>query len=409
MRRATALLMLAAFASCAKPTPQASAPRPNGAKFHKLDEGPPDDAADRLSIVSLARGASVVSRTGELLLENSAIRAIDGDPMSFWMGPPRDLPQSMVIALPARSRIDNVGIRTDELLPTKHIQVDRSLDGRTFTPLMTIESKAIADPQWFGVAAAEATHIRVTLVDRVADGREPRLRSFLARGAELEPPHSGNLGGCWSVNDTRARVERRNAAVSGVVAMRDTSMDLDGGFDGRTYRFNWVRGNDYGYAMFAVAPDAQTFSAIEWHEEAIPLFYGESWFGARQPCSAPLQIASDIRERYLRRTGRFSLFGVRFRDDGSIDRDASAESLAWLVKFAARTPVQLVAHEFRQANGVANQQFAQRELDALRAELRRAGVTNVTFVAKGSDAPRQQPINDTMRSIYSTVDVEIHR
>jgi len=36
-------------------------------------------------------------------------------------------------------------------------------------------------------------------------------------------------------------------------------------------------------------------------------------------------------------------------------------------------------------------------------------VQNVTFVARGSDAPRQNPDNDMMRAIYSTVDLEIRR
>lgn len=399
--------MLAMMLACARRAQQPARSGKEASKYHRLDERPPDDGAERTSVLTLARGATVVSRTGELLPEDSALRAIDGDPMSFWMAPPHDLPQSMTIALPARTRIEKVGIRTDETLPAKHIQVDASADGVTFQPLTTISSRETPDPQWFDVSGVEAAYLRVTLVDRVADAREPRLRSFLVRGSELEPPHPGDLAGCWTLNGTYATFERHGASLAGLIEMREIPMQLDGGFDGRVYRFNWVRGNDYGYALFSVSPDSKHFSALEWHEEAIPLFYGESWFGEPHLCA--LGIATDTRERYLRRCGRFSLFGIRFRDDGSIDREASAELLAWLTKFAADQPVQLVAHEFRQGNPAANKQFAQRELDALRAELDRASVKNVTFVAKGSDTPRQEPINDAMRAIYSTVDVEIRR
>lgn len=408
MRRAAALLLLLVLPCCTRREAPAAAVRrtPN---LRRIDQPLPDDREDRLSIVTLARGATIVSRTGELLLETSALRAIDSDPLSFWIGPPRDLPQSLVIALPARTRIERVGIRTDDIIPTKHVQVDRSTDGVTFVPLITIDSRPIPDAQWFDVPPGEATHLRVTLVDRAAPDREARLRSFFVRGSELEPPHPGNLAGCWSLNDTRARFERHDSSVRGTIEMRNLPMSLDGGFDGRTYRFNWIRGNDYGYAMLSVSPDGRHFSGLEWHEEAIPLFYGDSWFGEPKPCNGSLQIASGTRERYLRRAGRLSLFGLRFLEDGSLDRAASAEALSWLVDFAKHQPVQLVAHEFRRATAAANREFAQRELDAVRAELQRAGVSGVTFVARGSDEPRQKPENDNMRAIYSTVDVEIRR
>ncbi len=378
--------------------------------FHTLGEKPLDDTIDRLSIVSLARGNTVVSRTGELMLDSSALRAIDDDPQTVWLPPPNDLPQSMTIALPARARIDRVGIRTDETLPVKHVMFEGSSDGVTFREIATIGSKETIDPQWFDVPSSEATHLRVTIVDRVTPGREVRIRSILVGGSELEAPHPGELAGCWSLNDTTARFERHGSSVTGVATMGKIPMQLDGGFDGRGYRFNWTRGNDYGYAFVAVSPDGRHFNAIEWHEEAIPLFNGDSWFGEKSPaCSTP-PIEAEERERYLRRAGRYSLFGIRFHEDGSIDREESADSLRWLARFSANNPVQLVAHEFRRGTPAQNRAIAQRELVALRAELERAGATtNITYVAKGSDAPRQEPASDVARALYSTVDVEIRR
>jgi hypothetical protein len=411
VRRAIALLLLCAFAACSKqappPTPGAPVTKAKS-KFRKIEETTLDDSADRLSILTLPRGATVASRTGELILDTSAVRAIDADPLSFWMPPPADLPQSITIALPARTRIEKIGIRTDDALPADHVLFERSTDGTTFVPLMTIAARPIPDAQWFDVTPAEATHVRVTMLDRTAPDREVRIRSILARGSELEAPHPGDIAGCWSLNETQAQFQRHGANVTGTIAMRNAPTYLDGGFDGRIDRFNWIRGNDFGYALFAVAPDGRSFSAIEWHEEAIPLFYGESWFGERRPCAA-LPLASDTREKFLQRSGHVSLYGIRFHDDGTVDRDASAETIAWLVRFAASHPVQLVAHEFRRGDANANRAFAQRELDSLRDELLHAGATNVTFVARGSDAPRQIPDTDTARAIYSTVDVEIRR
>src|SRR6266571_8747227 len=89
------------------------------------------DAAERLSLLDLAHGSTVVSRTGEVLLDFSALRAVDGDPGSFWLSPMHDLPQSMVIALPARSRIDRVGIRTlpKGAFTPNHVTFETSIDG----------------------------------------------------------------------------------------------------------------------------------------------------------------------------------------------------------------------------------------------------------------------------------------
>lgn len=411
MKPAVALLLVAIVAGCDQPRPQQPPAQRRGSHLRRVDTKAPEDDVERTSILSLARGATVTFRTGEILLDNSALRAIDGDPMSFWIGPPNDLPQSMIIALPARTRIERVAIRTDEAAPANHILLERSLDGSTFEPLVTVTPKANLDAQWFEVTPAEATHVRVTMVDRVAPGRQTAIRSLIVRGKEIEALRPADLAGCWTVNDFNARFDQRGAAVTGAASMGDQPMELEGGFDGRTYRFHWIRGNDYGYALIAVAPDGRKMSGIGWHEEAIPLFYGESWFGERRACGPVPAAASDIRERYLRRASRFSLFGIRFRDDGTVDRTASIDTLRWLAAFASANPVQLIGHEFRRANDIENRAFAKRELDSLIAELEQLGVRpgTVTFVVKGSDDPRQKPESDAARALYSTVDVEIRR
>jgi hypothetical protein len=372
-------------------------------------EKPPDDTADRETIMSLAHGATVVSRTGELLLEHSAVRALDGDPVSGWMPPPNDLPQTIAIALPARTRMEKIGVRSDGVSPINHLQIERSLDGTRYEQVATLTPKDTTDLQWFDVPAGEATHLRITAVDSLP-GRQVMLQSLLLRGSELEPPRVGDIAGCWSINGVAAAFERRGDRVTGSVAFANQPMQLDGGFDGRVYRFNWIRGNDYGYALLTVAPDGKTFSGIEWHEEAIPLFYGDSWFGAKGSCGSAPQ-GSDIRERFLQRASRYSLFGLRFRDDGTLDPERSADTLQWLATFAATNPVQLIGWEFRRGNPAANRQFANRALASVIAALERLGVKQgtVTFVAKGSDDPRQVPGSDTARVLYSTIDVEIRR
>lgn len=371
------------------------------------------DAAERLSLLDLAHGATVVSRSGEALLDVSALRAVDGEPGSFWTNPPHDLPQSMTVALPARSRIDKVGLRTAGKggFTAKHVSFEGSDDGHTFHEIATIASAVTGEPQWFPVTPVEASYVRVTMVDSVVPTNDVRLHSVLAAGQELEPPHAGDLAGCWSVNGRPARFQKNGSRVTGIMQMGAEPIRFDGGFDGRIYRLGWIRGNDYGYALLTAAPGNQKMSGIEWHEEAVPLFFGDSWFGDKGQCGRAAMPSGDTMEALLRRVGRFSLFGLEFRKDGSLDAEASKPLLQEIVRFLARWhgSVRFVGHEFRQADPKANHDFAQRELDALRHELEMFGanVRPVQFVTAGSDSPRQDPVTESMRALYSSIDLEI--
>ena len=128
---------------------------------------------------------------------------------------------------------------------------------------------------------------------------------------------------------------------------------------------------------------------MEWHEEAIPMFVGDSWFGEKGDCGTP-PPAVDGPMALLRRTGRFSLY-----DDSELPR---------LLRSAPSAV--LVAHEFRFAGANENREAARRALDALIQRYHLSGVKNVV---QGSDAPRQEPVTEAMRALYSTVDLEIRR
>ena len=371
-RIAIALLLISACAQ-EKPAPEAAQP------------SAPTDAAERTSLLEITRGTTVVSRTGEVMLDFSPLRAIDGDPNSFWMNPPGDLPQSMTFALPARSRIDKVGIRTLDGggFTAGHLTFEGSIDGQSFTPLITIKSSDTRQAQWFDIKPFDASWIRVTVVDGFLPDHDVRLFSLLAHGTELETnAHAGSIDGCWSINGEKAQFAQKGTHVGGILETGTVPMHFDGGFDGRLLRLNWIRGNDYGMSLLTVSPDGQHLSGLNWHEEAIPLFFDTTWFGERAPCTSALS-AFDVPMAMLRRTGRFSLY-----DDSDLPR---------LLKLVPNT--QLVAHEFRFATAEQNRHAAQQALD----RLHRSGI------AQGSDDPRQLPVTQPMRELYSTVDLEIRR
>jgi hypothetical protein len=335
-------------------------------------------------VLQLAHGATVISRTGELLLQTSALHAVDGDPGTFWMNPPGDLPQSMTIELPSRTRINKIGVQTEANggFTANHVTFASSIDGRTFTPVKTIQAKDSADVQWFDVEPFEATHVRVSMDDSLLAGHDVRLRSVLANGDALAPPRGGDISGCWKINGEPAQFKLDGTHVTGILAAGKEPLHFDGGFDRLIYRLEWIRGNDYGLSLITVSPDGQHLSGLNWHEEAIPMFFDTSWYGERGPCSIAVPNF-DVPVAYVRRTGRFSLY-----DSSPLPR---------LMKtFPGAT---LVAHAFHFSDAAKNRAAAQQALDAL----------HVTGVAQGSDAPRQVPTTDAMRALYSTVDFQIRR
>src|SRR5205085_10036409 len=97
------LLALIALAACRREAPRPAAPPA---------EAVVDDSAERASLTNIAHGATIISRTGESFLGLAADAVIDGNPTTFWANPTGDFPQSVVIGLPARARIERVGLRT---------------------------------------------------------------------------------------------------------------------------------------------------------------------------------------------------------------------------------------------------------------------------------------------------------
>jgi len=341
------------------------------------------DTDERTSILDIAHGATVVSRTGEAFLGASALRATDGHPGTFWMTPLADLPQSMVVALPSRSRIDRVGIRTfiEGGFAANRVAFEGSSDGKTFLPIIAIKSASTNDAQWFDVKPIELSSIRVTMIDGAVENHDLRLYSILATGKELEPARPGDIAGCWTINGEQARFQRHGSYVIGVLQTGKEPMRFDGAFDGRIYRLSWIRGNDYGMALITVSPDGQHLSGLNWHEEAIPMFFDTSWFGERSKCALPIREPAAA---ILQRTGRLSLYG---RTELPITPSAQ---------------FRFVAHEFRFPTAKENHDAAERACEPWAKR-------GFACIAAGSDNPRQDPVTESMRALYSTVDVEIRR
>jgi len=401
-----AFLALLLIASCSRPAPQQAA-----APAHTLNKLPTDVVNERSSLLDVARGATIVSRTGENMLITSPMSTIDGEIGTFWTPPPHDYPQSIVIALGAPSRIDRVGFRslTGEHYDANHVTFERSMDGANWQPLASMTSRRIDAAQWSDVAPAEAEYLRVTIPDAAFPDGDARIQSLLAHGTELAAQKNASIDGCWSINGGAAKFVQRGARVTGVVEQDKLPLFLAGGFNGHIGRFNWIRGNDFGYTILTVSPDGKHLSALNWHEEAIQLFTAAPWFGDRGDCAAT-SPRDDVPIALLHRAGRVALFGMQFDANGNLLADASHDELQSLASVIRGVPVPLriVAREFRQ-DAKRNKEIAGHEIASLRAALANIDLARVEFVAAGSDSPRNVPESDAARAIYSSVDVEVRR
>lgn len=400
-----AFLALLFIASCSRPAPQQAA-----APAHTPNKLPADIVNERSSLLDVARGATIVSRTGENMLITSPMSTIDGEISTFWAPPPHDYPQSIVIALGAPSRIDRVGFRslTGEHYDANHVTFERSMDGDNWQPLASMTSRKIDAAQWSDVAPAEAEYLRVTIPDAAFPDGDARIQSLLAHGTELAAPKNASIDGCWSINGGAAKFVQHGARVTGVVEQDKLPLFLVGGFNGRIGRFNWIRGNDFGYTLLTVSPDGN-LSAMNWHEEAIQLFTAAPWFGDRGDCAAT-PLRDDVPIALLHRAGRYSMFGLQFDESGELLADASRDELQSLAGIIGGVPVPLriVAREFRQ-DAKRNKEIAGHEIASLRAALANIDLARVEFVAAGSGSPRNVPESDAARAIYSSVDVEVRR
>jgi hypothetical protein len=400
-----AFLALFLIAACSRPAPQPPAQSPFASKL------PADIVNERSSLLDVSRGAAIVSRTGEAALVTSAINTIDGEMATFWSPPPHDYPQSIVIALGAPSRIDRVGFRslTERHAEANHVTFEASMDGANWQPLAAMTSRRIDTAQWTNVAPVDVAYLRVTIPDAAYADHDAHLQSLFAHGAELAAPKNATIDGCWSLNGEAAKFVQRGARVIGVVDQAKKPLFLAGGSNGRIWRFNWIHGNDYGFTLLTVSPDGKHLSAVNWHEEAIPIFTAFPWFGDRGGCAATA-IREDVPIGLLHRSGHVSLFALQFDANGDLLADASREELQSLTSIirAAPVPIRIVAHEYRQ-DAKHNKEIAEREIASVRAALMNVDLSRVEFVAAGSDAPRHVPESDAARAIYSSVDVEVRR
>ncbi|HEX7191636.1 MAG TPA: discoidin domain-containing protein, partial [Thermoanaerobaculia bacterium] len=330
-----------------------------------------------------------------------------------WVTPADDTTQTVVLSLPARARIDRAGIvSTSVSSAARDVRFEFSLDGENFTQSVMLNAGLVEGEQSVGVTPpVEAQYVRLSTLKGYS--AHVLIREAVVNGSFLGQPAAGAIDGCWSINGQPATFHSEGATVTGYAGgTNDTT--LDGGSDGRFYRFAWTRDKQYGLAALSVTPDGKHLAAIVWHEQAIDIeqFYADDWLGERGAC--PPAKEADVFAAYLQRFGYFPLYALRFADDGALDDAASATALARVTKLIVANPqlsVRFVAHELTHPSPRENLAVAQKRIATLRDALSRRGVAvaKVEFIAMGEERPRRAGTNPLIRAMYSSVDLELRR
>ncbi|HEX7151093.1 MAG TPA: discoidin domain-containing protein [Thermoanaerobaculia bacterium] len=344
------VLFVLSFPSC-KPAPETPPPATKPPAIHTDPE--------RDNLLSLFAGATVLSRSSELTLENSAIHTIDGDADSYFIAlAPNDV-TTITYALGGRARITSLEPHTPrEKLAPKKVTFESSLDGVTYTP---------------ATAPFEASHVRVSI-----ESGEQRavVGALLARGTLLDTRPIPPLEGCWTINGLPARILQSGASVTGMIG---NDIHIGGSSNGGVYRVAWTEGPQLGVAAIGVSPDGQRLSAARWFQDPMTLFEGPAWFGERTACGTTPSDIPNPRSRYV--------------------YDAAMLTAA---------PRKITVHEFRETSAAANRARAQRRVDELRAALQQRGidVSRTQFVAAGADQPWREVVSQAAREMMSVAVVE---
>jgi hypothetical protein len=359
--RSTSYLLIAAccLLSC-DPPPKAAAPTAAKAPSAAPANAPDPEAGNLLSLFA---GATVLSRTGEMSLEASAIHAIDGDSHSGFISVPGMASTTIVYALGGLARIEKLeALSPQEKNQPKEVRFESSLDGVTFRKATT---------------PLDARYLRVTIESTRSPSYIPTVQ---VRGTLVEPAPLQPLDGCWRINGQTVRFLQSGAAVRGMIG---NSISMEGGAERDVYKLAWSEGPQYGIAAIAVSPDGRHLSGAHWYHDPITIFSGEAWFGERADCDASFPSAE-------------------FR------QPVTKNPYVYEPAVLTAAPKKITVHEFREATPAANRDRAQQRVEEIRTLLRQRGfdLSKTELAAAGSDRPWREVETETMREMMSVALIE---
>lgn len=378
--------------SCGRPEPSSPAP--------------PTAESSRPNLLTLERGSVVTSRTGELRLDAAALHAIDDDPETSWITPPKDPAHTMVVALPVRSLIEQVGVAFSNGQAPSAVVFEGSEDGHTFFPLATIEVSDPSIPEFMDVSPSQATSLRVTI--REESDKTVAISSVSAAGTESSPYVQPTLNGRWRIAGKDAEFGQDGNRILGTLATEPPT-HIEGTWTARSIQFLYMRGNELGLGVLVVSPDGTFLNGLSWYHKVTPVHVAPVWYGEKTGDGSPGPAESRVIERWLERSGTgVPLFGIAFNAGGDLQVEESAHALEWLASRLSR-PADLAVIKRVLDGGEADaaHDAARRQLDSLRNELARRGVdvARIAFDVVGPEDLEHVPAKPLERAMLTGIEL----
>jgi len=402
IRRALVILLLAGALACNRtPGPESqtkAAPEP--ARHTDRDAN---------NLLNIASGAAVLSRTGELDLESSALHAIDGMSTTRWTSPPGDANQTLVFSFGAPVRVEQVGFTTSAPASEtpRSFRFSASSDARTWRDVTVMEAKGgQGDTYLKQVDPFDANFLRLETVEPTE--MYAHVTSVQALGSEIYPAELKSFDGCWVINGQPARLIQRGARITGVI-QGDPLTVIDGGTDVRVARLMWMRGPQWGFAAATLTADSRVLSALTFHQNPLTGYVGQAWFGER--CETQLEVVTAPPVHFLNRSGQWTMSGLAFDDREQLIPALSASTLDELVTLIELAPEQrfrILSHEFRYGKD-ENRQRTVTRIASLRAALDARGIdwSRVEMAPSGDEWEVAEPVFAVQRLLWSRVDLKL--
>lgn len=372
---------------------------------------PAVEPTEKNNLASILRGATIMSRTGEASLDFSALAAFDSDRGTVWSTPPVNLEQSVTIALPVRSRVEEIAVWNDSTLAARAIRTfefSTSVDGETFSEPRRLQVPKQAAAHLFPFPV-EASFIRFTPIDTYGETTVLDVPSIEVRGRELERFRPRSLAGSWRINDAPAFFEESGSRSRGVIQL-EPPMYVDGGWHERMFRFLWVRGKKEGVGFFTLDPSSRHLSGFWWFATPARVSSGLAMFGDKQSDGGASTDTANVLKSHLERTRRIPLLQLSLHK--SVEENASI--LREIIALISANPSARFVIASRNWTGDTfeeRQRLAEQQLASFRqmfAEVAPQTLANLSFAAVGEKEIPQDSDQPLARLLMTRLELELH-
>jgi outer membrane protein OmpA-like peptidoglycan-associated protein len=415
MRRLIVLICIAAALACSKK----ETPAPDTAASSTTASSAPAAAAPAASpapstapsLSSFSAGALLVQKPQEYDANWGSFWLLDEKPDTGWASPENVVtPQTMVIALPEKTQIDQLAFDTAGIdgdgRGAKDIGVEISDTSASagFQKIAQVTLQDRADNQQFPVTAQiPGRWLRVNVQNNHGAKDYIELMDIRAYGKQLTTTPFPNASGTYDTDYGHFHLKQEGTSVTGCYE-HDEGL-LNGGIEGRVMKFTWREaGDDKGPAIMVFTPDGNEMLGLWWTEGNTAARPG-SWNGKKIsndvgtcPHWSGAGGAEYLMTKELEEFGRTRVYGINFDLDSDVIRDESKPTLDKIVMVLKAKPdwkLKVEGHTDSSGGDTHNQELSQKRADAVKNYLVTAGIDTARLTTAGLGATKPVAGNET--------------